>query len=48
MGIRHKFKEPLGCFLCHLRAWELFLESKNDYALAVEDGFRPRQLSRCY
>ncbi|WP_395663661.1 hypothetical protein [Aestuariivirga sp.] len=48
MGISHKFKGTLGCFLCHLRAWELLLESKKDYALIVEDGFRPRQLSPSY
>ena len=40
-GINDKFKGTLGCFLSHLRTWELFLESKKEYALVVEDDFRP-------
>jgi len=40
-GIKDNFKGTLGCFLSHLRAWELFLESGKEHALIVEDDFRP-------
>jgi glycosyl transferase family 25 len=40
-GVSDKFKGTLGCFLSHLHAWELFLKSNKDFALVVEDDFRP-------
>jgi GR25 family glycosyltransferase involved in LPS biosynthesis len=39
--VSSRFKGTLGCFLSHFSAWERFLDTKADYALILEDDFRP-------